>query len=333
MIERAIEVLIRFASNNDPKVKLADVELENKYIHMDDFLLHSDSITQYKRERQVSLNYLSSHGLTRFFNSLDTRNVDISILAGKIKKYSLLISNHNPIYATVPKYLSNFMSKNVGYYIYFIFAIIASFFVSSSGYILFWYNYLLTIMFGYIFVENMHRHALRVKADVDQKNKELDEEVSNFVQEYNDLLSAYFKYEELKFISDELCSNRFIRHFSYVNFVDFINTSSSDGLLDRANETIRKANARISELKIDLSSKESTIRNLHDQISKLNSRSYSSSKEECPYEVLGLKLGETDKEKIKSNYKKLSNIYHFDRSGSNTMMKKVNAAYDSIKNS
>ncbi len=333
MIERAIEVLIRFASKNDSKVKLADVELENKYIHGGDFLLHSNSMEQYKKERELVLNYLSSHGLTRFFNSLDTRNVDISLLAGKIKKYSLLISNHNPNYATVPKYSSYFMSKNVGYYIYFIFAVIASIFVSSSGYILFWYNYLLTIMFGYIFVEKMHKHALRVKADVELRNIELDLEVATVVRDYNDLLSVDFKYEELKFVSEELCSNRFIRHFSYVNFGEFINTSSSDGLLDRANETIRKANTRISELKIDLSSKESTIRNLQDEISKLNSRSYSSSKEECPYEVLGLKLGETDKEKTKSNYKKLSNIYHFDRSGSNTMMKKVNAAYDSIKNS
>ncbi len=331
MIERALEVLIRFANNSDCTVKLADVELEHKLIHLSDFSLHSDDIYQYKKERELGLSYLASTGLTRFFKALNVSDNNVGYLIVKIFKYSSALSNHQPNYNSVPKHLIWFLNKDIGYYICFVFSIIVSILLISLDYNLFWYDFLLTISFSYIFVDRMNKYAYRIKCEVDEENKKIDEEISIIVQEYNELLKINFTYEELKYISKEIHSNRFFRNFSYVKMDDFIDFSTSVDLLDRANRTIRKANARISELKVNLSNKEFLISNLQDEISKLNSGNYNKYNEESPYEILGVKFGETDKSIIKLNYKKLSNIYHYDRSGSNAMMKKINLAYDKIK--
>ncbi|WP_415846817.1 J domain-containing protein, partial [Vibrio neonatus] len=72
------------------------------------------------------------------------------------------------------------------------------------------------------------------------------------------------------------------------------------------------------------------INDLLNKITELE-QVINSSPNNSPYEILGLKFGETNKKLIKSNYIKLSNIYHFDRSGSNEMMKKINIAYDKLK--
>lgn len=83
-------------------------------------------------------------------------------------------------------------------------------------------------------------------------------------------------------------------------------------LLDKANSIIRQANRRISELKEQL---------------KYNTNGSPNTKEDC-WQVLGLRRGSTTQLELKKRYKLLSVCYHPDKSGSDVMMKKINAAYE-----
>ncbi|MBV7299679.1 J domain-containing protein [Enterovibrio paralichthyis] len=108
-------------------------------------------------------------------------------------------------------------------------------------------------------------------------------------------------------------------------------------MLDKANLTIRSANIRInqlkesnsllSSLKFDFEQRNLTIKNLRKEIESLKNQN---SITNCPHTMLGVKKCAT-KTEIKANYFKLSNIYHPDRSGDNTLMKEINAAYNKIK--
>lgn len=160
------------------------------------------------------------------------------------------------------------------------------------------------------------------------KDEKIDDNDSILLQKANNKI-ANLKY---------LIENQDKRIFHLVNQLKkekatFNNDDNRFELLKKANNTIRSANIRISDLK-------STIRNLEVDISSLRTelkdeRSKSGNGKEfdkfSPYEILGLKYGERDKKVIKVNYKKLSNIYHFDKSGSNEIMKKINYAYDKLK--
>lgn len=121
--------------------------------------------------------------------------------------------------------------------------------------------------------------------------------------------------------------------------------------LDTANATIKKANERIYQLKTvsdqKANSEEKTLV-LEKKIETL-SRSVQKLKKEnsnltininnikksnfniTPYSLLGVSPSKFDFSRAKSNYKKLSQIYHPDKSGSQEMMKKLNDAYDQLK--
>ncbi|VEL95957.1 DnaJ-like protein [Alteromonas sp. 76-1] len=83
-------------------------------------------------------------------------------------------------------------------------------------------------------------------------------------------------------------------------------------LLDEANTTIRKANIRIEKLKKELNqalSKEPSFNDL------------------SAYDLMGI-YPNCEIDVLKQNYKKLSLIYHPDRSKSHVMMKIINKAYE-----
>lgn len=85
-------------------------------------------------------------------------------------------------------------------------------------------------------------------------------------------------------------------------------------LLDKANETIRRANIRIEELKVKLNQMETGKPSVNDL---------------SPLEIMGLS-SMNNEEELKRNYKKLSLIYHPDRCESQGMMKIINRAYEEI---
>jgi septal ring factor EnvC (AmiA/AmiB activator) len=119
--------------------------------------------------------------------------------------------------------------------------------------------------------------------------------------------------------------------------------------LDTANTTINKANERIHQLKVLLDQKANSEKSklvLEKRIESLSQNIQKLSKENSKlkldiknvevndinaYLLLGVNVSNFDITKAKSNYKKLSQIYHPDKSGSQEMMKKLNEAYDRLK--
>ncbi|MBF4436039.1 J domain-containing protein [Vibrio anguillarum] len=102
--------------------------------------------------------------------------------------------------------------------------------------------------------------------------------------------------------------------------------------LDKANETIRAANCRISELKTtisrlnnDLLMLEETNRTLRNQLRDSNTKFSAGVLDRL--ELLGVSEPVCQKT-LSSNYKRLSLIYHPDKGGSPNMMKRINEAYD-----
>ena len=81
-------------------------------------------------------------------------------------------------------------------------------------------------------------------------------------------------------------------------------------LLDEANATIRKANARITELKSGKSNQ--SLPSMND------------------YTILGAN-SDTSKAELKKKYKVLSSVYHPDKAGNGVMMQRINDAYARLK--
>jgi hypothetical protein len=98
--------------------------------------------------------------------------------------------------------------------------------------------------------------------------------------------------------------------------------------LDKANETIRSANQRISELKEENEILYSVIDDLKSKIEKSSYQSTNQNDFEN-YQWLGFDSMPT-KAELKSKYKKLNLIYHPDKGGCGQVMSKINEAYNSL---
>ncbi|TQP09412.1 J domain-containing protein [Vibrio cholerae] len=108
------------------------------------------------------------------------------------------------------------------------------------------------------------------------------------------------------------------------------NTENSDSLLDRANETIRKANARINELKLQLKAAELTISGLYEANQELNNRLQELSCSLSDKDILGFDQLPSGYE-LKKRYKSLAAIHHPDKGGSKHMMQRINESYENLK--
>ncbi|ENM5780183.1 DnaJ domain-containing protein [Vibrio mimicus] len=108
------------------------------------------------------------------------------------------------------------------------------------------------------------------------------------------------------------------------------NTENSDSLLDRANETIRKANARINELKLQLKAAELTISELYEANQELNNRLQELSCSLSDKDILGFDQLPSGYE-LKKRYKSLASIHHPDKGGSKHMMQRINESYENLK--
>lgn len=109
------------------------------------------------------------------------------------------------------------------------------------------------------------------------------------------------------------------------------NKDSENSLLDKANETIRKANLRINELKSLLNEAQMDINiltrenaNLIDKLSEYN----------CALterDILGYESLPNSYE-LRKRYKTLASIHHPDKGGSKPMMQRINDSYEKLKN-
>lgn len=103
-----------------------------------------------------------------------------------------------------------------------------------------------------------------------------------------------------------------------------INQTNNDSeLLSRANETIRKANFRITELK-------QTIRSLEYELSHIQTKNEAKKDELSHLDILGF-VSKPDRKAVKARYYKLSSIYHPDKGGCDSMMKRITSAYNALK--
>lgn len=122
--------------------------------------------------------------------------------------------------------------------------------------------------------------------------------------------------------------------------------------LEKANVTIKRANERVCQLKVllneNISSKgeatvlKNKVEALSEHLQKLNKENEQlkadilnkkgSNLNISAYLLLGVSASNFDFSRAKLNYKKLSQIYHPDKSGSQEMMKKLNEAYSNIRN-
>lgn len=100
--------------------------------------------------------------------------------------------------------------------------------------------------------------------------------------------------------------------------------SELEAKLSKANNIIRAANCRIQDLKFDL------LMDSNTSGANPNAGKKNNVQERDAYEVLGLKPG-ASQEEIRKNYKRLSSVFHPDRSGNNQAMQEINNAYNKLK--
>ncbi|MUK51492.1 J domain-containing protein [Aliivibrio fischeri] len=107
-------------------------------------------------------------------------------------------------------------------------------------------------------------------------------------------------------------------------------TQNEASLLDKANETIRNANSRINDLKLQL-------RDAEQQIEKLNQVNYSLTNQlresACNLtdrDILGYECL-PDSNELRKRYKSLASIHHPDKGGSKIMMQRINDSYEKLK--
>lgn len=106
---------------------------------------------------------------------------------------------------------------------------------------------------------------------------------------------------------------------------------SENSLLDKANETIRKANNRINELKSLLSKAEKDIHFLTQENATLRSQLLESSCTLTERDILGYESLPSSQE-LRKRYKSLASIHHPDKGGSKPMMQRINDSYEKLKN-
>ncbi|MFV8449785.1 DnaJ domain-containing protein [Vibrio campbellii] len=106
---------------------------------------------------------------------------------------------------------------------------------------------------------------------------------------------------------------------------------SENSLLDKANETIRKANHRINELKSLLSKAERDIDFLTHENANLRSQLLESNCTLTERDILGYESLPSSQE-LRKRYKSLASIYHPDKGGSKPMMQRINDSYEKLKN-
>ncbi|NOI58989.1 J domain-containing protein [Vibrio coralliilyticus] len=101
-------------------------------------------------------------------------------------------------------------------------------------------------------------------------------------------------------------------------------------LLDKANETIRKANARIHELKQQRDKAERSASELKIQNQVLQGRLMSAACSLSDKDILGYESLPSGPE-LRKRYKNLAAIHHPDKGGSKTMMQRLNDSYEKLK--
>lgn len=106
---------------------------------------------------------------------------------------------------------------------------------------------------------------------------------------------------------------------------------SEGSLLDKANETIRKANHRINELKSLLSEAERKIDLLTQENFNLSSQLFESDCSLTERDILGYEFLPSSQE-LRKRYKSLASIHHPDKGGSKAMMQRINDSYEKLKN-
>ncbi|WP_185015753.1 J domain-containing protein [Vibrio crassostreae] len=334
---------------NDGK-SLVDIELKNGCFNTDslDPLIVDES--DYKAQRAKAEHFLENHNILNFFRTIDLKGVNKETAIDALLYELHQISSDQKAINPLSKWVTFLTNKTNTILAYLLVAGLSILVVKSNGYILFWYNYVMTLMFGYIAIEQAYKYA---KKQVDGYDRYVSEQ--NLLNEKNtrtitSLTNKKFDYLTLRAIAVTLLGPEFKRRFGYVKFSDTSSLNKVDSyLLDKANDTIKSANKRISQLKFDnlkieenfeklTIEKNSTLKlnaELNVEINRLKQdihelKESSASKNACPYETLGARKGERDIKVIKANYKRLSNIYHYDRTGSNTIMKQINVAYDQL---
>ena len=106
---------------------------------------------------------------------------------------------------------------------------------------------------------------------------------------------------------------------------------SKSSLLDKANETIRKANHRINELKSLLSEAERRIDFLTQENFNLSSQLFESDYSLTERDILGYE-SLPSRQELRKRYKSLASIHHPDKGGSKAMMQRINDSYEKLKN-
>lgn len=110
-----------------------------------------------------------------------------------------------------------------------------------------------------------------------------------------------------------------------------VGKKNDSSLLDKANETIRNANSRISDLKLQLRDAERQIEKLTQANYSLTSQLLESGCVLTERDILGYEFLPSSQE-LRKRYKCLASIYHPDKGGSKTMMQRINNSYDKLKN-
>ncbi|MGF1693914.1 DnaJ domain-containing protein [Photobacterium kagoshimensis] len=200
---------------------------------------------------------IGKHGLYKFIHSLKLNNnkTDIDNVSRTIISNLKSIHNHIKHNEKQSKLVDFFIKKDKAYATYIIISLLLIIITKLNGYTLFWYNYLLTIMFGYIVVEKINVQCLKKQQEYDNTENDQIREYNAVVNKTNTLTTQNYSYDELKKISECLFSNEFNSLFSYFKLNPHKDNSTSKEALNKANETIRSANKRIAELKAELSSK------------------------------------------------------------------------------
>ncbi|MGV2988430.1 J domain-containing protein [Vibrio sp. E150_011] len=104
-----------------------------------------------------------------------------------------------------------------------------------------------------------------------------------------------------------------------------------NSLLEQANETIRKANQRINELKSLLSEAERDINSLTQENTNLRSQQPESNCTLTERDILGYE-SLPSRHELRRRYKSLASLHHPDKGGSKPMMQRINDSYDKLKN-
>ncbi|MGF1693902.1 hypothetical protein [Photobacterium kagoshimensis] len=128
--------------------------------------------------------------------------------------------------------------------------------------------------------------------------------------------------KKLKEKNDEIDSLSKVLSDASQIIIQLESSRENSELLDKANATIRKANVRISELKTQIEtlkaelSQSQTNKGPEDGLSHLD--------------ILGF-VSKPDRKAVKARYLKLSSIYHPDKGGCDSMMQRINCAYNALK--